>query len=115
MRHSLTPPYVSNIADVQHVALADEISDAYLILCTDGLMDLYCAPGQHPDLSKLSVAWVHQLNLAISDGVPNRALHLLRDALGGSDEKRVSRMITVEMENRWMDDTTILNWAIRQM
>jgi pyruvate dehydrogenase phosphatase len=37
----------------------------------------------------------------------NAALYLLRDAMG-SDEDAVSSMVTVESEQRWMDDTTIL-------
>lgn len=33
---------------------------------------------------------------------------LLREAIGGNDVHAVSRNLTVEMEERWMDDTTII-------
>lgn len=39
---------------------------------------------------------------------PNAALTLLRDAIGGDDIHMVSRNLTVEMEERWMDDITVL-------
>lgn len=39
---------------------------------------------------------------------PNPALALLRRGLGGESEESVSRMLTVEMEERWMDDTSIV-------
>lgn len=35
-------------------------------------------------------------------------LYLLRDAIGGQDAHRLSRNMTVEMEERWMDDVTIV-------
>lgn len=38
----------------------------------------------------------------------NPALALLRAALGGGDGALVSRMLTVEMGERWMDDTTVV-------
>ena len=38
----------------------------------------------------------------------NLAVHLLRDAIGGNDIHRASANLTVEMDERWMDDTTIL-------
>lgn len=38
----------------------------------------------------------------------NLALRLLRDAVGGDDTELVSRNLTLEMEDKWMDDITIL-------
>ena len=38
----------------------------------------------------------------------NGALALLREGLGGADEERVSAMMTAEVYDKWMDDTTIL-------
>lgn len=38
----------------------------------------------------------------------NLAVHLLLDAIGGNDIHRASANLTVEMDERWMDDTTIL-------
>lgn len=38
----------------------------------------------------------------------NLAVHLLREAIGGADMERASANLTVEMDERWMDDTTII-------
>ena len=38
----------------------------------------------------------------------NLALSLLRDGLGGGDVRLVSQKLTVEMEEKWMDDVTII-------
>jgi pyruvate dehydrogenase phosphatase len=38
----------------------------------------------------------------------NMALRLLRHALGGDDRVRVSRVLTLDMEAAWVDDTTII-------
>lgn len=58
----------------------------------------------HDDLGP---RWVRHIGKQLG-GPGNLALSLLRDALGGNEIERVSRMITVEMSFRWMDDTTIL-------
>lgn len=42
------------------------------------------------------------------NGRSNAALCVLKDIMGGDDVHVVSRNLTVEMEERWMDDTTIL-------
>lgn len=104
---NMTPPYLSGIPDVRHVDLAaSNLSEAFLIMCSDGLMDLY--DEDRLDLKgMLAPRWVQHV-AARSRGSKNLALDLLRDALGGSDADKVSRMITVEMTFRWMDDTTIL-------
>ncbi|GLB37218.1 putative protein serine threonine phosphatase 2C [Lyophyllum shimeji] len=102
---NITPPYVSNCADVRHAKLGKEGS--YLVMCSDGLLDLYENTGM--DIEALADFWIH---LLVRREKPwndsNLALYLLRDALGGEDVERVSRMITVEMPFRWMDDTTIV-------
>jgi len=38
----------------------------------------------------------------------NLAFSLLRDGLGGDDIRLVSQKLTVEMEEKWMDDVTII-------
>lgn len=38
----------------------------------------------------------------------NLALRLLRDAIGGNNVELVSRNLTLEMEDKWIDDVTIL-------
>ncbi|KAF8070260.1 protein serine threonine phosphatase 2C [Lyophyllum atratum] len=100
-----TPPYISNRADVQHAKLRE--NESYLIMCSDGLLDLYEDEGL--SLDALADLWVQLLaRREKSWDDSNLALYLLRHALGGDDEEMVSRMITVEMPFRWMDDTTIV-------
>jgi pyruvate dehydrogenase phosphatase len=108
LRRNLTPPYISNRADVRHVDTSLlEATTLRLILCSDGLVDLYMSEALQMD--DLADVWVQLLakKEASADNV-NLALCLLRDALGGKDEEKVSRMMTVEMFYRWMDDTTII-------
>jgi pyruvate dehydrogenase phosphatase len=94
-----SPPYISNKAEVYHRAIKP--SDKYLILSSDGLSDLY------PQDPFACTDWVQ--SIATNESLEkNKALRILRNALGGSEEDVVSRHLTVEMEGRWMDDTTIL-------
>lgn len=100
-----TPPYVSNIADVQHRVL--EPSKEYcLIMCSDGLTDLCYVEGEDWDVSHYGSKWLEWLDRAPNDC--NNALHILREALGGGDNEKVSKCITVESPTKWMDDVTIL-------
>ncbi|KAF8161005.1 phosphatase 2C-like domain-containing protein [Crassisporium funariophilum] len=101
---NITPPYMSAIPDVQHVELAPQ-GESFLIMCTDGMMDLDEVERLkvHEVLSK---RWVQLIGAQYGEK-SNLALSLLRDGLGGKNEDKVSRMITVEMFFRWMDDTTI--------
>lgn len=113
---NLTPPYLSNVADVRHVDLkdtregdVDRSADAqpFLILASDGLTDLF--KDRKPTLQGAVDVWAKVVANAMgSDKKENLALSVLRDALGGDDLEAVSRMLTVEMSQRWMDDTTIL-------
>lgn len=38
----------------------------------------------------------------------NMALRLLRESLGGEDRAAVSRVLTLDMDIAWIDDTTIV-------
>lgn len=125
-----TPPYVSNVADVRHVRLGAYKSrgvggadagagrfEAYILMCSDGLTDLYdmegmrSTPGEF-DTRAVMEECARKVRRAVREGKEeeedNLALHVLRDALGGEDEEKVSKMLTVEMTGRWMDDTTVL-------
>lgn len=106
---NITPPYVSNRADVRHVAIrALKATDFRLIMFSDGLLDLYAE--KNLELDDLAT-YCSQIIGDATEQEPqprNLALFLLRDALGGADEEKVSRMLTVEMSYRWMDDTTII-------
>ncbi|KAI9067130.1 protein serine/threonine phosphatase 2C [Trametes sanguinea] len=113
-----TPPYLSSTPDVYHIPLRNhnaqtsgaETSPRILILCSDGLSDLY----DGYSFQDMAEEWT-QLVGRVLDSKPgpgtertNLALSLLREAIGGSDTQLVSRNLTVEMEERWMDDTTIV-------
>lgn len=98
----LTPPYLSNVPDVKHVDLGTaEPGDRVLLLASDGLGDL---KSEHNSLPlPLAERWV---KIAAESEKP--AMAVLRDAMGGDDLEQVSFWITVEMEDSWMDDTTIV-------
>ncbi|KJA27787.1 hypothetical protein HYPSUDRAFT_62824 [Hypholoma sublateritium FD-334 SS-4] len=99
-----TTPYMSGVPQTIHVAPRSHgAHEALLIMCSDGLGDL--SPHRLDVSEVLAPQWVR----AAERGEPgNRALAVLRDALGGDDLEKVSRSLTVEMTSRWMDDTTVL-------
>lgn len=85
-------------------------------MCSDGLTDLYFVPGESDSkLESSAERWMQVVSATSTAGStaeggdePNLALALLRDAIGGYDLDKVSRYLTVEMDHRWMDDTTIV-------
>lgn len=102
---NMTPPYISNRADVRHAEIVGR--EAFLIMCSDGLLDLYEDTGLQ--LDSLADKWVQLVAKREKPwDASNLALYLLRDSLGGNNAEKVSRMMTVEMTCRWMDDTTII-------
>ncbi|KAH8119538.1 protein serine/threonine phosphatase 2C [Phellopilus nigrolimitatus] len=148
----ITPPYVSNVPQVCHHRLrrntnrSEQAStstgggetgdvDVALLLCSDGLVDLY----EDRDLDEQAYLkrWAAKIGEAITPLLASRprpsgsfsshsqptgahiahhreerrenlAVWLLRDAIGGDDISRASANLTVEMDERWIDDTTIL-------
>lgn len=105
---NLSPPYLSNTAEVQHVRLDEgpRPLNRFLTMSSDGLFDLRSDADEDVAIEKLAAEWVEAVANVPEGG--NRALGLLRAALGGEDEELVSSHLTVEMMDRWMDDTTIL-------
>ncbi|KAG2150804.1 protein serine threonine phosphatase 2C [Suillus clintonianus] len=119
-----SPPYLSALADIKHVALQPStanVSEGFLILCSDGLVDLYDhTNGRRATLEEILTQWVHMLgermdrkgaNVGDEADKDNAALVLLRYALmggGADDPDRLAQMLTVEIPWRWMDDTTAL-------
>ena len=108
-----TPPYLSSTPDVYHIQLQNEgpvASPRLLILCSDGLSDLY----DGYSFDEMAEEWTQVVGKELDAkpgpkaGRANLALALLREAIGGADTQLVSRNLTVEMEERWMDDTTIV-------
>jgi len=105
----LTPPYISAESDIQHVHVPSlGTAEAFLVLPSDGLVDLSgdTYGYDHRDPAIGGKKWVEVLGHKERTGI-NSALFLLRDAMG-QDEDAVSSMLTVDSEQRWMDDTTIL-------
>jgi len=109
----LTPPYVSNIPEVFHYSLDVTKQEIILILSSDGLQDLYDSRDIQMSDQEMADHWVrvvgrHMRPTKDADLQSNPALRLLRDAIGGSNIELVSRNLTLEMEDKWMDDVTIL-------
>jgi pyruvate dehydrogenase phosphatase len=104
---NLTPPYLSNQAEVEHVDLAslDPSAMPVLVLCSDGLFDLYSRRSKVEDIAQAVQSWISTLNSESSD---NLALDLLWHALGGNDGVEVSSQIVSGMSNKRVDDTTVV-------
>jgi pyruvate dehydrogenase phosphatase len=105
-----SPPYVSNTPDVHHIPLSrgppGQQRDFFVISCSDGLADLYEGRTRTDTIHR----WVTVVGQAMQNTTRegNLALSLLRDGLGGDDIRLVSQRLTVEMEEKWMDDVTII-------
>lgn len=78
-----------------------------MIMCSDGLLDIYDDKGF--DLDDMIPVWS---DIVVSgkqrDAKQNLALLLLRESIGGQDLEKISQTMTVDLDFRWMDDTTIL-------
>ncbi|KAF9227476.1 protein serine/threonine phosphatase 2C [Gyrodon lividus] len=111
----LTPPYVSDIPDVHHYVFdtSNNSHESFLILCSDGLHDLYDNIDATLSEQDLADRWVNIVGMSPrkrgETGAPrNLAFDLLRDAIGGEDTELASRNLTLEMDDKWIDDVTIL-------
>ncbi|KAI9569568.1 phosphatase 2C-like domain-containing protein [Boletus coccyginus] len=111
----LTPPYVSDVPDVHHYVFdtAADRQESFLILCSDGLLDIYDNIDVTLSESGLAERWVrivgNSLKKRREQGLPrNLAFDLLRDAIGGGDIDLASRNLTLEMDDKWIDDVTVL-------
>lgn len=114
-----TPPYVSCTAEVYHRRISrrqdttNASFDAFLMTCSDGVLDL--AKPEPIQLSQSLIDhWVEVIGRKYTksdrgdtDG-QNLAFTLLRDCIGGDDISLASRNLTLEMDERWMDDITII-------
>jgi pyruvate dehydrogenase phosphatase len=114
-----TPPYISAKPEITHRRLdrsssasartvGQTIPSRLLILSSDGLTDLCQGPGQQ----KVIGTWARNLqrNMGERSGVRsgNMALQLLWQALGAEDNDSVSRVLTLDMDSSWIDDTAIV-------
>jgi len=107
-----TPPYVSNVAEIHHRKLSTSGKEAgkqekYIVLSSDGLSDLYRSKSDEETRRQ----WAEVVGNA-GVGKKNKALELLKAAIGGPNEDRMSMYLKLEREGRWMDDTTIVVMAL---
>ncbi|KAL0947668.1 hypothetical protein HGRIS_013756 [Hohenbuehelia grisea] len=111
-----SPPYISAIPEITYRRLAPRALGSiapprYLILSSDGFADLCNGTSQ----AHVITAWARKME-SIPPMSPvdpaiksnNMALRLLREALGGDDHCSVSRVLTLDMESAWIDDTSIV-------
>lgn len=82
-------------------------------MSSDGLPDLYDSRDVQMSDQEMADRWVRVIGRRMRstkdvDLQSNLALRLLRDAVGGNNIELVSRNLTLEMEDKWMDDVTIL-------
>jgi len=108
-----TPPYISAIPEITHRRLGPAAPHSrFLLLFSDGFTDLCSSRGQQWVLTH----WARRMargrrpaaGAAEIGGSMNMALQLLREALGGDDCFSVSRVLTLDMEAAWIDDTAIV-------
>lgn len=111
----LTPPYVSGIPDVHHYVFDTTVDrrESFLILCSDGFLDIYDNIDVTLSETALADRWVrivgNSLKRQREQRLPgNLAFDLLRDAIGGEDIDLASRNLTLEMDDKWIDDVTVL-------
>ena len=103
-----TPPYVSSVPEVQHRKLDKSIT-CKIIVATDGLRDLY--EGRLIATEDLSKRWVRVV-MEEEDGFGgHKALSLASDGLG-EDLNTKSMRLTIDLDQAWLDDTTIVVIAI---
>lgn len=116
-----TPPYITALPEVTHRRLGDHHDNdpsagtrgplpQYLILASDGFADVCSGEGQRRIITSWADAMTPSAGVEGSRGekLDNRALRLLWRALGGEDRYRVSRVLTLDMDVAWIDDTAIV-------
>ena len=112
-----TPPYISSEPEITHIRLDRSVDPTtkangerplrFLILSSDGLTDLCQGPGQQRIIQR----WARNLKKPVAENSigksSNMALRMLWHALG-EDNDSVSRVLTLDMETAWIDDTSII-------
>lgn len=107
-----TAPYITAEPEITHRRLdATSPKHRFLILCSDGFTDLCTGEGQKRVIESWARNMVTKPHLDVGINAAktdNMALRLLRRALGGDDRDSVSRVLTLDMEVAWIDDTSIV-------
>jgi pyruvate dehydrogenase phosphatase len=135
---NITPPYITAEPDIVHRRLDTSHSHTalttsndtgkpfrgankqmptiprFLILASDGFSDLCESEGQ----TRIIENWANSMISrnppeSVTDAKPwsqqdNMALRLLRRTIGGGDRFGVSKVLTLEMDGTWIDDTSIV-------
>ena len=103
-----TPPYLSNRAEVKHVDLAtvNPNSIPILILCSDGLCDLYKRRSPTSSPPKDVQLWLTTTSLI--ECRSNLASEILWDALDGDGGIQAATKTVRGMPGRRIDDTTVV-------
>ncbi|EJU04736.1 protein serine/threonine phosphatase 2C [Dacryopinax primogenitus] len=113
---SLTPPYQSSVADVRHEKLPS--GRGVLIVASDGLPD-NCARltlDPHPDVERrnqeMIESWVRSANRKPLEGLEDVEVtaveRIMRDVLGGTEERKVMINLTDWFHVNIWDDMTVV-------
>ncbi|KAL1757806.1 phosphatase 2C-like domain-containing protein [Schizophyllum commune] len=109
LQRNRTPPYITAQPDVVHRKLDSRAR--FLVLTSDGFTDLCGEQGIEPVLRRWA-ADVEDGRRTLPPDAPrvaeNLALRLLRQAIGGEDRGSVSRVLTLDIDGAWIDDTSIV-------
>jgi len=95
---------------------------ACLILCSDGLLDLYDSDKRGEselDMAAMARPWIQMVGEEslvplpsdrVADVKANLSLRLIYHGMSGGRDNLddMSKMVTLEMEDKWMDDTTVI-------
>lgn len=107
---NISPPYITAEPEITHRKLCPNTDNGFLILCSDGLADLWST--SFSDEQRMVDEWgrvvAEVVNKEGMSGKTNLALKLLRNSIGGEDIRSVSRVLTLDMNTPWIDDTTIV-------
>ncbi|KAJ7042054.1 phosphatase 2C-like domain-containing protein [Mycena alexandri] len=113
LARNLTPPYISAAAEITHRRLKPPGTDQtrrprYLVLASDGFTELCRVSGRERVLATWAKREAAQARAPSAPAQGNLASRLLRQALGGEDRAGVSCMLTLDMDEPWVDDTAIV-------
>ncbi|KAJ7734786.1 phosphatase 2C-like domain-containing protein [Mycena maculata] len=104
---NLTPPYLSNIAEVVHLAppQSDTFGSRLLVLASDGLINILTRTKNVRRLSEAGSLWC---SAAVRGGADHMAVNILWDVLQGADGHNSFRSMVDGQYGRRVDDITIV-------
>ncbi|KAG8703522.1 hypothetical protein FRC08_002797 [Ceratobasidium sp. 394] len=120
-KRNLTPPYLSAVPDVVHIHLETNATSSgvprFLILTSDGAVDEHVLKLLGRTEAESFQNWVELVGARLDEQAGdnnkpntqenNLALDVLREAFGGPNEELLSIFLTIGMESKWIDDTSI--------